>query len=120
LCCLEHRADVPCRLPFGLDLVAESGDSYGFHQDLDARLVDVVPAAIAVVHAQYGIEIGQQIRQGQELTDNLADYRRAPEAATDEYLETDVALLVTPQMQPDVVPRSSGEPVTAILNLRGR
>jgi hypothetical protein len=106
--CLEHRAHSTGRLPFGFDLVTESGDAHCLHEDLDPRLVNVVPAAIAVVHAQDGIEIRQQIRQWQKLTDDLADHRSAPEPATDEYLEANVALRVAPQMQADVVHFGSG------------
>src|SRR5260370_25814851 len=85
--CVEHWSDMLCRLPFSLDLVAESGDAHRLHQDLDPRLVDVVPAPIAVVHTQYGVEIGQQIRQRQKLANDLADHGGAAEPATHEYLE---------------------------------
>ena len=42
------------------------------HQDLDARLVDVVAPAVAVVDAQDRLEVGQQVGLRQELADHLA------------------------------------------------
>ena len=52
-------------------------------EDLDARLVLVVAAAVQVVDAQDRLEIGEQILLGQEVADLLADHRRAAHAAAD-------------------------------------
>ena len=95
-------------MPLGLDLLAELVDAQRLHQDLDARLVDVVAAAVAVVDAQDRFEVRQQVRQRQELADHLADDRRAAEAAADEHLEADVAVRVALHVQADVVHLGGG------------
>ena len=89
--------------PFGLDLRAEHLGRQFLDQDLDARLVFVVAPAIAVVDAQHGVEVGQQMLPRQELADHRADDRRAAETAADQHAETDVALVVVLRLQADVV-----------------
>ena len=54
---------------------ANSSDAQLVHQDLDARLVDVVAAAVAVVDAQDRLEIGEQSRPGRKSRISLADHR---------------------------------------------
>ncbi len=56
-------------LPFGLDLLAEAPDAERLDEHLDARLVDVVAPAMAVVHAQDRFEVGEELRQRQEFAD---------------------------------------------------
>ncbi len=48
----------------GLDVLAHLLGADLVHQDLDARLVDVVAPAVAVVDAQRRLEIGQQLVRG--------------------------------------------------------
>ena len=59
-------------LPFLLDLRGEFLGAELVHQDLDARLVDVVAPAVLVVDAQHRLDIAQQIALGQERLDGLA------------------------------------------------
>ena len=73
------------------------------NQDLDARLVDVVAAAVLVVDAQDRLDVAQQIALGQERLDGLADERRAPEPAADDDFEAGLARAVAVQPQADVV-----------------
>ena len=111
--------------PFGFDLLAEDLGRARLHQDLDARLVDVVAPAVAVVDAQDRFEVGEQVRPRQELADHVADDGRAPHAAADDHAEADLARV---RRAPPAArcragrsprgPRSA--PFTAILNLRGR
>ena len=99
-------------------------DAERLHQDLDARLVDVVAPAMAVVDPQDRFEVGEQIRPRQKVADHLADHRRAAQAAAHQDFETRLALRIALQVQTDVVHFGGGaigrRPVTAILNLRGR
>ena len=78
------------------------------HQDLDPGLVEIVAAAVAVVDAQRRLEIGQQLVLRQERAQRLADHRRAAEAAAHDHLETDLARIVAPQTQADVVHAHGG------------
>src|SRR5690606_433554 len=89
--------------PLGLDLLGEGGRTHRFDEDLDARLVHVVASAEAVVDAQDGLAIGQDVAPRHEGGDLLADDRRAPQATADEYAETEFAGPVAHQVQPDVV-----------------
>ena len=63
--------------PFFLDLLRKHRRREFLHQDLDTRLVLVVAAAVAVVHAQHGVKIAQQVLPGQEFTDEVTDDGRA-------------------------------------------
>ena len=47
--------------PFGLDFLAEGLDAEFVHQDLDARLVDVVAAAERIVDAQDRLDVAQHV-----------------------------------------------------------
>lgn len=57
--------------PFGFDLTGEFLSAQGIDQNLDARLVHIVAAAMAVIHAQQGVEIGKQMPARQELAHHL-------------------------------------------------
>ena len=100
---IERQRAVLDRLPFGVDLLGESLGAEIVHQDLDARLVDVVAPAELVVDAQDRLDVAQQIALRQERLDGLADERRAAEPAADDHLEADLARAVAMQPQPDVV-----------------
>src|SRR5438105_12376002 len=89
--------------PFGLDFVAEAVGATLFHQDLDARLVDVVASAEAVVYTQDRFEVREQVRPRQELADDDADQGRAAKSAADEHLEAELAGFVPHGLQADVV-----------------
>ena len=68
-------------------------DAEFVHQDLDARLVDVVAAAILIVDAQDRLDIAQEITAVNERLDGLGDKRRAAQAAADQDLKSGLALL---------------------------
>ena len=102
-------------LPLFLDLLGEFLDAELVHQDLDARLVDVVAAAVLVVDAQDRLDIAEEIAAMDERLDGLADERRAAETAADQHLEAGLALLVLVQPQADVVDLDRG----AIMRGRG-
>ena len=80
----------------------------GLDQDLDARLVQVVAPAVAVVDAHDGLDEDEDLLPGQELADDAADDRRAAHAAADQHLEADLAGVVLQQLQADVVPADGG------------
>src|SRR6516225_7903685 len=89
--------------PLFLDLSRELFNAELVHQDLDARLVDVVAAAILIVNAHDRLDVAEEIAPVHERLDSLADEGRAPEPAADQNLEPGLALLVPEQAQPDVV-----------------
>ena len=74
---IERERAILDRLPFGIDLFGEGFGAQVVHQDLDARLVDVVAASELVVDAQDRLDVAQDIALGQERLDGLADERRA-------------------------------------------
>ncbi len=94
--------------PFGVDLLGEDLGSQRLDQNLDARLVLVVTTAIAVVHTQDGIEIGQQVLPWQKLADLRAHHRGAAEAATNQDAEADFASGVAHDVQTNVVYADGG------------
>ena len=59
---VERQRAVAHLLPLLLDLARELLDAEFVHQDLDARLVDVVAAAVLVVDAQDRLDIAQDDR----------------------------------------------------------
>ena len=63
--------------PFLLHLAPEFLDAQCVDEDLDAGLVEVVAAAVAVVYAQDRLAVGEQVLPGYERTDFLANDRRA-------------------------------------------
>jgi len=76
----------------------------GAHQDLDARLVEVVAAPEAVVDAQDRLDEEQQVGRRHELGHARGDHRRAPHATAHVDREAQRAVVVVHQLEPDVVP----------------
>ena len=60
---------------------------------LDTRLVDIVAAAIAIVHAQAGFDVAEQVVGFNERVDLRRNHWRAAHAATYEYARTQFAVL---------------------------
>src|SRR5205823_12482583 len=110
---LDFFGDQRCRAalqmrPLGFDLVTELVGAALLHQDLDARLVNIVAPAVAVIDAQDRLEIREQMRPRQEFADARADYRRAAKPPADQHAEADLALLTAQRVQADVVHRHRG------------
>src|SRR5260221_4727870 len=99
----ERRGAILEMRPFRLDFLAKALRAALLHQDLDACLVDVVAAAVAVIDPQDRLDVREQVRPRQELADDEPDHRRAAEAAADQHFEADVVLLVLDRMQADIV-----------------
>ena len=70
-------------LPFGLDMSGENWEGHFLDQNLDPRLVDVVPPAKSVVDPQDRIEVIEHFLAGKELADHVADDGRTSHAAAD-------------------------------------
>jgi hypothetical protein len=77
-------------------------------EDLDSRLVLVVAPALEIVDPEDRLQIGEQLRLGQERADQLADHRRPPQPAADEHLVADLAHLVPHDAQADIVDADRG------------
>ena len=108
-----------------LDHLAEFLRTDSFDENLDASLVDVVAATFEVVHAQDRFEICEQLSLRQKLANDVTDHRRATQSATNEHFEADLTVSHCERggdrcRELREAARSCGEPVTAILNLRGR
>ena len=80
----------------------------GFHQDLDARLVLVVPVTVLVVHPQDGFQVGQQILPGNKLADQRARHRGTAQATTGPNLEAGLSVGTVNQLDTDVVNANQG------------
>ncbi len=91
------------RLPIGLDVLAEFVDAELVDQDLDARLVDVVAAAVQIVHAQDRLDVGEQMLLRQIRPDLLPDIGRAAHAAADQHAEAVLAVRPAHDLQADIV-----------------
>ena len=100
---IQRQRAVAHLQPLVLDFLCEFLDAEFMHQDLDARLVDVVAAAVLIVDAQDRLDIAQEIAAGHERLDRLADERRAAEPAADQHLESGFAFGVLVQPQADIV-----------------
>ena len=95
-------------LPLGLHFFAEGGDAGFLHQDLDARLVDVVAPAEQVVNPQDGLAVAEQIHLGQKLTDFHTDDGRAAQPAAHKHAVANLARRVLHYMHADVVHGGGG------------
>ncbi len=84
------------------------GLALGLHEDLDARLPEVVAAAVAVVDADHRLQVVHELVPGQELAHHRADDRRAAHAAAHAHLEAQLAGLVLHELQAHVVPAERG------------
>ncbi|MNT04826.1 hypothetical protein D3C72_1394190 [compost metagenome] len=98
-----------------LDFLRELLDADGLDQDLDAGLVLVVSAAIAVVHADRRLDIRQHVLPRQVVLDHRAQDRRAAQAATGQDAQARFTLGVLVGVDADVVHLHHGAVV-----LRGR
>ncbi len=65
--------------------------------------MDVVASAVAVVDAQDGLAVRQQIRRGQKLANELSNDGLPPQTAADVDRETERPMLVSLEVQADVV-----------------
>ena len=98
----------------GLDLIDEAL-ALGFHQNLDAGLVDVVAPPEAVVDPHNGVQVVQDLVRRQEFPNWGGQHRRAAHAATHQHPKTQpcrarVGLRVRrpDQVQAHVMPERGG------------
>ena len=104
---IERQRAVLDALPFGLDFLGERLGAEVVHQDLDARLVDIVAPAELIVGAQDRLDIAQHVALRQERLDGLGEERRAAEPAADHDLEAGLAGAVAMQPQRQIVDRAA-------------
>ena len=105
---IERQRAVLDALPLRLDLLGKGLGAEIVHQDLDARLPDVVAPGELVVGAQHRLDVAQHVALLQERLDRLGEERRAAEAAADHDLEAGLAGAVAVQPQRQVVDAQSG------------
>ena len=106
--------------PFGFHFLAEALHAVFLHHELDARLVDVVAAAVAVVGAQHRFEVGEQMLPGQELADRVADHGRAAQSAANHHAKAHGAVIGAYRVQAHVVHLGRrGDKPTPPINLVG-
>src|SRR5690606_9670386 len=98
----EERA-VADALPVGLDLLADDFGAGLVDENLDARLVLVVPAALEIVDAENGLHVAEEVLFRQEVADLVGDHRRPAEAAADIHGKTDFAVRPAPGVDADVM-----------------
>ena len=103
------RSAVLCQylLVLGFHFVSEAL-ALGLDQNFDARFVDVVSAAPAVVDPHQGLEVVQDLMPGQERADGAGNHRGASHAAAHQHLEAYLALLIAQHLQADIVPGGGG------------
>ena len=104
---IQHQA-IAYGSPFGLHHGGEFFRPGFLDQDFDAGLVLVVAAAMAVVHAQDGLEIGQQVLLFQEGPNHHANDRRAPQTTAHQHFKAGFSVFVFNQLQADVMHLGSG------------
>ncbi len=84
---IERQRAVLDALPFRFDFLGEGLDAELVHQNLDARLVDIVAPAELIVGAQHRFDVAQHVALVQERLYGLGEERRAAEPAADHDLE---------------------------------
>ena len=94
-------------LVLGLHLVKVTL-AFGLDQNLDARFVDVVAAAPAVVDTHHGFEVVDDLVPGQEGTNFGANHRCAAHATAHKHLKTHLTLGIAQHAQANVVPSNGG------------
>ena len=100
-------------LPFGVDFLCKSLGAKLVHQNLDARLVDIVAPAELIVGAQDRLDVAQHVALMQERLDGLGEERRSAEAAADHDLEADFAGAVAVQAQRQIMDAQRGAVVAS-------
>ena len=85
---VERERAVLDALPFCLDFLGEGLGAKVVHQDLDARLPNVVAAAELIVGAQHRLDIREHIPLGQEWFDGLGEIGRTAQSAADHHFES--------------------------------
>ncbi len=92
----------------GLHLTGEFLRAGFQHQDLDARLVDVIAPAKAVINAQNGFGIAQELAGRQKFADQRPHDGRPPHAAANIHLEAKFTVRVAHQLVTDIVQLDGG------------
>src|SRR5262245_61556061 len=94
--------------PIRFDFLAEFVDAELVDEDFDARLVEVVAAAIEIVHAQDRLDVGEQVPLLQKGANLETDIGRATHAAAHKHVEAIFAVGTLDNLQPDVVEQNGG------------
>ena len=89
--------------PFLFHAARELLHAQRLHEDLDARLPDVVAAAVAVVDAQDGLAVREHVAPRHEVADYRRQDRRAAHAAARIEAQAQLALGVAHELDADVV-----------------
>ena len=105
--CAEPILDVR---PFFFDLARKALNTEFAHENLDAGLVLVVAAAVAVVHAQDRLDVGKHVLPRQVFAQQRIEDWRAPESTAGENAQHQLTIGVTVHIDADIV-HTHGSPV---------
>ncbi len=105
---VERERAVTDAAPFRFDLAGKGFGAELVHQNLDARLPDIVASAVLVVGAQHRLDVAQHVAFLQKRLDGLGEERRAAESAADHDFETGFARAVAIKPQRQIVDAQSG------------
>ena len=94
-------------IKFSLHLV-DVALTFCLYQNFDARFVQVVAPAPAVVDAHYGFEVVHDLLPRQELAHQSADDGGTAHAAAHPYLEANFTICIFNKLQADIVPTNGG------------
>jgi hypothetical protein len=113
------RDELGCAIHVAAEDVVELGVdgievllTLGLHQDLDARLIEVVAPAEAVVDAHNCLQVQQDLLPGHESADLAGHDGGAAHAAAHQHAEAHLAGRVALQLQAHVMPGDGGAVLT--------
>ena len=89
--------------PAGLHLLSKGLKAQAIDENLDSRLIEIVPAAMGVVDPKHGGQVAEQILGCQKCAKPSPNPRRAPLAAADPHLEAAGALRAPHPLQANIV-----------------
>jgi hypothetical protein len=99
----RERATLPDLLEFAHHLAAHLFGAQRVDEDLDAGLVEIVPASRLIVDAHHRFEKCQDVRLLDKITHHMADIGRASHAAAGIDAIADTALRIADDLDADIV-----------------
>ena len=104
----ERRRAILDVLPFSFDFFGKFLRRQCLYQNLDARFVQIIAAAIAVINAQRRFQITHHVLPRQIFFNHWADDRRAAQSAADQHIQHHFVIFIAAQKNADVVHHRRG------------